>query len=140
MATLGNSFCPPQHICRIQNPDIQRAGRVGAHGGAAGRGRAEQFAQETSLPRTPKASKTSLLNVFPEARTSKIPFKPMAEQNLRLTTGLSAVHPRFITGTRSALGSWLLANGPTPICLCKPFSCKACPGNTLFFYVQGYLK
>ena len=38
--------------CRIQNPDIQRAGRVGAHGGAAGRGRAEQFAQETNDPRT----------------------------------------------------------------------------------------
>ena len=36
--------------CRIQNPDIQRASRVMAHGGAAGRGRAEQFAQETSDP------------------------------------------------------------------------------------------
>ena len=58
-----DSFCSSEnyyharHIqelcnCRIQNPDIQRAGRVGAHGGAAGRGRAEQFAQETSDPRT----------------------------------------------------------------------------------------
>ena len=28
------------HACRIQNPDIPRAGRVSAHGGAAGRGRA----------------------------------------------------------------------------------------------------
>ena len=63
----------------------------------------------------------------------------MEEQNLRLTTGsspvyprvttgLSAVYPRFISGTRSALSSWLLTSGPTLFCLCKPFSCKACPG------------
>ena len=46
--------------CRIQNPDIPRAGRVGAaHGGAAGRGGAGQdrtptdrFDQKTSVPRT----------------------------------------------------------------------------------------
>ena len=23
--------------------------------------------------------------------------------------------------------SWMLTSVPTPICLCKPFSCKACP-------------
>ena len=28
----------------------------------------------------------------------------------------------------SALRCWLLTSVPTPICLCKPFSCKACPG------------
>ena len=47
---------------RIQNPDIARAGRVGAaHGGAAGLGGAgqdgtptERFAQETPDPRTPQ--------------------------------------------------------------------------------------
>ena len=65
----------------------------------------------------------------PEARTSKIQCKPMEEQNPRLTTGSSPVYQRFITGTRSALSSWLLTSGPTPFCLCKPFSCKACPGT-----------
>ena len=93
----------PNATCRIQNPDIQRAGRVGAHGGAARRGRAEHFAQETSVPRAPKASKTRLLNISPEARRSKILCKPMEEQNPRLTTGSKPVHLRFITGTRSAL-------------------------------------
>ena len=34
-----------------------------------------------------------------------------------------------LTGTRSAFCSWLLTNVPSPICLCKPFSCKACPGK-----------
>ena len=55
---------------------------------------------------------------------------PMEEQNPRLTRGSSAVYPRFINGTRSALRSLLLTGVPTPICLCKPFSCKACPGLT----------
>ena len=75
-----------------------------------------------------KASKTRRLNVSPEARISKILCKPMEEQNPRLTTGSSPVYQRLITGTRSALSSWLLTSGPTPFCLCKPFSCKACPG------------
>ena len=39
-----------------------------------------------------------------------------------------AVDQRFIRGTTGALRSWLLTNVPTPSCLCKPFSCKACPG------------
>ena len=37
------------------------------------------------------------------------------------TRGWQPVHPRFITGTASALRSWLLTNVPTPICLCRPF-------------------
>ena len=40
-----------------------------------------------------------------------------------------ALDPRFLRGTKHALNSWLLTNGPTPFCLCKPFSCKACPGT-----------
>ena len=47
----------------------------------------------------------------------------MEERN-RLTT----IEPRFIRGTKNALCSELLAEGPTPICFCKPFSCKACLG------------
>ena len=57
----------------------------------------------------------------------------MEEQNPRLTRGLSPVYSRFITGTASALRCWLLTSVPTPICLCKPFSCKACPGITDIF-------
>ena len=46
--------------CRIQNPAIPRAGRVGAtHGGAAGRDEdgqdgtpTDRFAQNTTVPRT----------------------------------------------------------------------------------------
>ena len=67
--------------------------------------------QQNCLPRERsifalyKASKTCRLNVPPEARTSEILCKPMGEQNPRLTTGASAVYPRFITETRSALCS-----------------------------------
>ena len=57
--------------------------------------------------------------------------KPTKQQNPRLTSGSSAVYPRLISGTKSALRSWLLTSVPTPICLCKPFSCKACPGISL---------
>ena len=45
----------------------------------------------------------------------------------RFTTDSPPVHHRFISETKSALRSWLLTSVPTPICLCKPFSCKACP-------------
>ena len=39
----------------------------------------------------------------------------------------SAVYPRFISATRSAICSWLLTSVPTPICLCKPvFIYTAC--------------
>ena len=49
----------------------------------------------------------------------------MEEQNQRLTSGLSAVYPRFIRGTRSALYSWLLTSGLTLFCIGKAFSWKA---------------
>ena len=65
----------------------------------------------------PKASKTRRLNVSREARTSEILCKPTEEPN-----------QRFTSGARSALCSWLPTSGTTPFCLCKPFSCKACPG------------
>ena len=68
---------------RVQNPDISRAGRVGAHGGLAGRIRAGLFAHRTvrlgnnPSSHSPKASKTSRLNVCPEARTSEMLCKPV---------------------------------------------------------------
>ena len=68
--------------CRFQNPGIPRAGRVGAaHGGAAGRGEAEQdgtptgrFAQETTdlcAFLDSRASRTTVLNVSSQARTQE---------------------------------------------------------------------
>ena len=95
----------------------------------------ELFAQENKKFTAPfKAPKKRRFNFSPEARTSEILCTPMEEQNPRLTIGSSPVYHRFITGTRSALSSWLLTSGPTPFCLCKPFSCKACPGISPFTY------
>ena len=54
--------------------------------------------------------------------------EPMLEHNGRLTSN----GKRFIRGTRSALCSWLLTSGPTHFWLCKPFSCKACPGIRVY--------
>ena len=120
--------------CRVQNPDIPRACRVEMHGGVAGRSRAGLFANRSvrlgnnPSSHSPQESKTRRLNVSPEAQTSDILCKPMEEQSPRLNRGSSPVRHRFITGTRSALSSWLPISVPTPICLCKPFSCRACPG------------
>ena len=50
-------------------------------------------------------------------------------------TGSSAVYPRLISGTRSALSSWLLTSVPSLICLCKPFSCRACSRKMRLLYV-----
>ena len=44
--------CFSKSTCRIQNPDIPRAGRVGEPGGAAGRGRARLGANRTIRPKT----------------------------------------------------------------------------------------
>ena len=103
--------------------------RTAGRRGAAGPGRTgcrrvgPPRKQPSSLPSKPStASQTSVLNVFSEARTNDISCKPMGDINGRLTHGFSA-------GRKTALRSWLLTNGPTPMCLCKPFSCKACPGK-----------
>ena len=109
------------------------SGRGARRGGGAGLGRTGR--RQNSSPRRQaslvpsKASKTRLLNVSSEARTSEILCKPMEEQSPRLTTGSQPVHPRFITGTRSALRSWMPTSRPMPFCLCKPFSSQGCPGN-----------
>ena len=116
--------------CRVQNPDIPRAGRLGADGWAgSGKTGCQQNCsprgQETLVPS--KAWKTRRLNVSPEARTSEILCNPNAGTKNRLTTGSSAVHPRIITGTASALSSWLLTSGPMPLCSWKTCSCRDFP-------------
>ena len=36
---------------------------------------------------------------------------------------------RLISGIPAVLRSWLLIDGPARFCLCKPISCRACPGT-----------
>ena len=126
-ACLGKMDLPKKNLLSPKPGHTTGVSRRGARrGGGAGSGRT--VCQQNCSPRgqyffvPSKASKTRRLNVSPEARTSEILCKPMEEQNPRLTTGSSPVYQRFITGTRSALFSWLLTSGPTPFCLCKPFS------------------
>ena len=97
-------------------------GRGAQPGGGAGSGRTGY--QQNCLPRRQgspvpsKASKTRRLNVSPKARTIEIRCKPNAGTKPavepRPISGSSAVYPRFISGTRSALSSWLLNSGPVP--------------------------
>ena len=74
-------------------PEIPRAGRVGAPGGAAVRGRAILGANRTIRPRNKsppyphRHREKHRANVFPEAKTSEILCKPTKEQNQRLTRG-----------------------------------------------------
>ena len=89
----------------------------------------ELFAQKTKASVPSKGSRKRRFNVSPKARTSEILCKPMEEQNQWFTSGLPAVYQRFISRTKSALCSWLPTSGKTLFCLCKPFSCKVCPGN-----------
>ena len=84
------------YTCRVQNPNIPPAGRVWAHGGAAGRGRAGRDADRTvrpgnKRPSYPPRHRRRLLNVPPKARTNKILCKPSAGTK-------SAVEKRFIRG------------------------------------------
>ena len=85
------------------------SGRGGARrGGGAGPGRVGPVRagrRQNSSPRgqpslvPSKASKTNVVNVSPEARTSEILCKPMEEHSDRLTSGLSAGRrPLFVPG------------------------------------------
>ena len=42
--------CVYKDTCRVQYPNIPRAGRIGAHGGATGRGRSGLDADRTRMP------------------------------------------------------------------------------------------
>ena len=113
-------------ICRFQNPDIPRSGRGGAAHGGAGRGGAGQ-----DTGRTVRRGGNSP-PCLPEHRR-QLPWRFLRkhEQNkmyVNQKRSTTSVDKRFLSRTMAALRSWLLTNGPSPICLCKPFSCKACPG------------
>ena len=116
---------------KIVEPKTQtHHGRVGS--GGAQRGgwarRAPQdgtptgfSAQDTTIPRVPQGIENNCLEHF---------FGNTNTGNPMETGGGTkpTVDPRLIIGTRSALCSWLLTSGPTPICPCKFSSCKACSG------------
>ena len=112
----------PGHTTGGSGRSARRSGRAGS-GKIGCQQNYSPRKQKSTVPS--KASKKRRFNVSPEARTSEILCKPTEEQNQRLTI---PVYQRFISGTRSALCSWLPTSGTTPFCLCKPFSCKACPG------------
>ena len=80
-----------------------------------------------SPPFPPRHRRTSLHRLSRSTNKRNL-CKPTEEQNQRLTHGLSASYHRSISGTGSALFSLVPTSGTTPFCLCKPFSCKACPG------------
>ena len=104
-----------------------RSGRDGAQrGGGAGPVRTAAGVSPrthgTLLPL--RVSTTSAWTTFQKHE----PAKPYVNRRGNTTRVCIAFHPRLISGTKSALRSWLLTSGPAPFCLCKPFSCKACPG------------
>ena len=140
----NGEYCPERLFgsknsltCRVQNPDILRASPYGAaRGRTAGAGVNGQhktpttriFAQENQTLLPPRRWKNDLLGVPLEAGINEILCKHMEKQNLRWNRGSTAVYQQFISRTRSDLCSWLLTSEPTPLCLCKPFLCKTCPG------------
>ena len=129
-ARTSEMLCKP--TCRAQNLDIPRAGRVRAHGGAVGRGRAGPHAdrtvsQETRFPRPFKASKTRRLHDPPASRTYEILY---VNRWRNTKTGRRAAHVRFMHGlspNENALGSLLITSGTTCFCLCQFVLCLACP-------------
>ena len=86
----------PSLTCRIQNPDIARAGRYGAaHGGTAGPGGDGQHNTPGPRRKQPllpaRRWRNDFLGVSLEERTKETLCKPTGGQNPRLMTGLSAV-------------------------------------------------
>ena len=109
-----------------------------AHGGAAGRGGAEQngtptgpFDQETTGSLAFQGIEDNCLNFSSGARTNERIRKSMEEQNPRLTHGLFAVGNRFIYGTTAALRSLSLTSVPSLISSRIFVSCKARPRITI---------
>ena len=95
--------------CRIQNPDIPRAGRVGAPGGAAGRGQARLGANRTIRPgnKSPPIFPRDRRHVASKSLQKHEQAKSYVNRRRKKISGLSPVHHRFTSGTRSALCSWL---------------------------------
>ena len=86
--------------CRVQKQDTHTPGKIvraGSHGGTAGqcgdrqrRTPTGRVAQAKHAPLALQTMKNNFLGVFQETRRKEISFKPMVEQNERLTRGLPA--------------------------------------------------
>ena len=118
----------PRNTCRIKNTF-----RVGSERRAEQLGKFGQdwvptklFVQETKLYRCLQGVEETTLQ-HPSRSTNK--QESYVNRRRNEISGLPLVHQRFITRTVSALRPWLPNNGTTPFCLCKPLSCKACPGT-----------
>ena len=67
LITRMSTNTPVESTCRVQNTDIPWAGRVGAHGGVAGRGRAGLSANRTvRLGNNPSSHFQSIEDTAPE--------------------------------------------------------------------------
>ena len=127
-ATFGDA-----HFHKLSNPEpghttgqsgrggARRGGEGGSGLGRTGRRRVDPARRRPSLLPSIE-SKTLSWTTLRKHEQRKSHVNRMREQSHRLTTSLSAVDPRLISRTASALRSWLLTRVPTPICLCKPFS------------------
>ena len=95
--TWRNAF-ELQETCRMQNPDIPRAGRGGAPGGAAGRSRARLGANRNVRPDKQKVHRT--FQCIEETSLQRLP-RSTNERNPMLTGGGTkpAVDPRFLTSS-----------------------------------------
>ena len=109
--------------CRTQNPDIPRAGRVGEPGGAARRGRARLGANRSIRPgnKGPSYFPKHRRHVASTSLEKHEQAKSYVNRRRKQTSGLSAGREAlFVLGCRPVEQRLFR--------LCKPFSCKACPG------------
>ena len=115
-------------ICRFQNPNIPRASRAGRTGRQGGIGQdgtpTEQLPEDRRLSYPPRPRINVAWTLLQKHEQAKYYVKRWRNT----TIGWRAIYVRFMSGTRSALCSWMLTSAPSPVCLCKFFSCKACPG------------
>ena len=102
--------------CRVQNPDILRAGRVGAYSGVAGWGRAGMFANKTVrlgnniYSHSPKHRR----HVVSTSSQKHEQAKSYVNRWRNKARGRQPFHPRFITGL-SAKREALFVAGCRPV-------------------------
>ena len=97
VSCVSGALSFPGITCRIQNPDIPRAGRVGAPGGAAGRGQARLNANRIIRPGKKKVNRSRQGVEEPSfqrfSRSTKQRNPIYTDRGTKL-----AVDQRFITG------------------------------------------
>ena len=98
--SLGTRSMNTYITCRIQNPDIPRAGRVGAHGGVAGRGRAGPDANRTVRPgdKLPAYSPKHRRQVAGTSLQEHVQAKSYLNRWRNKARGRQPVHNWFIRG------------------------------------------